>query len=74
VRQDEEPRLDDEKRLSALQGKRLQHRLWGYLRMTGPGYMQSAITSGHLAATAVRQCPSLSGRGRAGLELANALW
>jgi len=53
--------MDEEQRLSALQGKPLHHRLWGYLRMTGPGYMQSALTLGGGSVAACVYFGSLAG-------------
>ena len=39
--------MDDERAyLTALADKPVSSRLWGYLRLTGPGYMQSAMTLG----------------------------
>jgi manganese transport protein len=38
--------MTDERYLSDLAGKPLLHRLRGYARMSGPGYMQSAMTLG----------------------------
>jgi len=38
--------------IEGLQGQPLWHRLWGYARLTGPGYLQSALTLGSGTASA----------------------
>ena len=38
--------MDEKQYLSELAARPLRRRVWGYVRLTGPGYMQSALTLG----------------------------
>ena len=53
--------MDDEKNISELLDKPLHRRLRGYFRMTGPGYMQSAMTLGGGSVAASVYFGSLAG-------------
>jgi manganese transport protein len=53
--------VDDEQRISELLDKPLHRRLRGYFRMTGPGYMQSAMTLGGGSVAASVYFGSLAG-------------